>query len=437
MRSLTTENRKEVVVIGSFGLERRGIGWKAKGLGDQKDREFTVREESPGKWRVNGINSNGSRARRRFNATGLTEAVQQARVILYGVGSVESEHPQLDIATAFHQSIDSGGGSAKHKQDQCKSAGYFCDWCDRKGLTDWRQLRLQYVREYMNECFGRGLKASTVKHYLEPIRSTARFMAANWPEYYRDVCATLRLPKNAGRDGVYRETDGNPVLSFGEVLDFLKWLKSYEWAEILIPGVMLQGLCGLQLQEALRLRWTDVDLEAGTITIQDHPDQQERVKNPYRVRRLPVPKLVLEQLRSMRKRRGRVVASDQDYKAYGKMLKRAFQSWDPECDLAPKDLRNTLQSHAIEHSVDEGWNPVIVDRYVGHVPKSVAERHYFGDKKSRMVALFQEHVSSKIDALLRRLEPDSPRSKGHEKAQKGTIVNFDSLQRVGYVPDLK
>lgn len=210
------------------------------------------------------------------------------------------------------------------------------------------------------------------------------------------------------------------MLSFEEAIDFLDWLATYPHSEILVPAVLLQGISGLQLREVLRLRWFDVDLQTRTITIQDHPEYDERVKNEYRVRRIPLPGLVWEGLDLIQSKNGKVVPYDGNDNAFGKLLKRAFRKWNADCDLAPKDLRNTLQTHAMEHAIDEGWNTYLVDRYVGHAPQTVAEKHYFGDKKRRMVEVFREHVSAKIDGVIERIV----HSKWHKTAQAISIVPF-------------
>ena len=80
-------------------------------------------------------------------------------------------------------------------------------------------------------------------------------MTANWPDHYQNICATLRIPNYIGQDLEYQENVGNPVLMISEVIQFLGWLKNYPPALVLRSGVALQGLCGLQLQEALRLIW--------------------------------------------------------------------------------------------------------------------------------------------------------------------------------------
>ncbi len=418
MRSL--KNRvKQILMIGPYGVERRGEKWKVKGVGPRSGQQFTIWEEAPGKWRANGINSAGSRKRERFPATGLAEAVEQGAALLHGEIH-DPSHPQLDLSSAFDRAIRGGGGSHEHREDLYQFSGYFCFWAQTKNLTHWHELRLEHLTEYMNGLFKRGLKAKTVSHYFEPIRMASRFTAANWPEHYRNICQTLRLPRHAGRDGIYRSEDGNPSLSFEQVLDFLVWLESFETGPILIPAVLLQGICGLQLREALRLRWTDVDLREGTITIQDHPEFQERVKNEYRVRRIPLPHMVWQALRGIPKGDEKIVPYEGNDNAFAKLLKRGLRRWDEKCDIAPKDLRNTLQTHAMEHAIEEGWNTYLVDRYVGHAPKTVAERHYFGDKKGRMVEVFRKHVSGKINGLIERIES----AKGHKRAQPISIVPF-------------
>lgn len=418
MRSL--KNRvKQILMIGPYGVERRGEKWKVKGVGPRSGQQFTIWEEAPGKWRANGINSAGSRKRERFPATGLAEAVDQGTALLFGEIR-DLDHPQLDLSAALDRAIRAGSGSEEHREDLYRFGGYFCAWAQERGFEMWHELRLEHLKQYMHDLFARGLKSKSVSHYLEPVRAASRFLAANWPEHYRDASQALRLPSHAGRDGVYREDDGNPSLLFDEILDLISWLGSHEQSLVLVPGVMLQGICGLQLREALRLRWSDVCLEAATVTIQDHPQYSERVKNPYRVRRIPVPRLVHECLLSLVKRAGKVVDYSGNDNAYGKLLRRALVEWDPTCDIAPKDLRNTLQTHALENAISEGWNTYLVDRYVGHAPKTVAERHYFGDKKRRMVEVFREHVSCKIDRVIDGIE----NAKGHKRAQAISIVPF-------------
>jgi hypothetical protein len=415
-RSLTTRENSQILMIGSYGIEKRNGKWKAKGLDDATGNQFTLWEENPGKWRVNGIDSTGARRRERFLAQDLSEAVDQSACILYG-GIAQSGHPQLRLSDAFLLAISESGGSPEHKQDYEDFAGYFCDWAERKGIFYWHELRYEHVKSYMNDCLGRGLAPKTVSHYLEPIRMTARFMAANHPEYYRDFCAGLRLPTNVGCDGEYDEDDGVPALLFEEVLDFIDWLEDYPHRAVLQPAVLLMGIAGFQLREALRLQNREVDPVLGTAIIQGHPELGEVVKNKYRIRKIPLPQIFLRYHAAHPNDHRNVVPYDGDDKAFGKLLKRALLAWKADCPIAPKDLRNTLPTHALEHASKEGWNTYLVDRYIGHAPKSQMEKHYFGDTKKRMVEVFRE-VSDKIDQLVDRIRK-AQSGKRHKKARAG------------------
>ena len=431
-------------MIGSYGIEKRKGKWKAKGLDDATGNQFTVWEENPGKWRVNGIDSTGVRRRERFLAQDLSEAVDQSACILYG-GIVQSGHPQLRLSDAFLLAISESGGSQEHKEDYEDFAGYFCDWAEARGIFYWHELRYEHAKGYMNDCLNRGLASKTVSHYLEPIRMTARFMAANNPDDYRDFCAGLRLPKNVGCDGEYDEDDGIPVLLFEEVLDFIDWLDDYPHRAVLQPAALLMGIAGFQLREALRLQNREVDPVLGTATIQAHPDLGEVVKNKYRIRKIPLPRIVLDYLATHPNGHLNVVPYDGDDKAFGKLLKRALLAWRADCPIAPKDLRKTLPTHANDHASKESWNTNLVERYIGHAPRSVMGKHYVGDKKKRMVEVFRE-VSDKVDEVVDRIRKVRS-GKRHKKARtaekevKGKIEEnrkgHKKAQVISVVPFLK
>ncbi len=152
MGSLTTKTR-EILVIGSFGLESRSDHqWKARGLGEQSGWQFTIRQEKVGRWRVNGTNSSGSRKRKRFIAADLSEAVEQAARILYG-HSGDNDRPALDLASAFHRCVAIAAGSDEYQRQLIQFAGYFCQWAEDHGLTQWHQLRFEHIRQYMMDLF--------------------------------------------------------------------------------------------------------------------------------------------------------------------------------------------------------------------------------------------------------------------------------------------
>ncbi|MBE7559553.1 site-specific integrase [bacterium] len=189
-------------------------------------------------------------------------------------------------------------------------------------------------------------------------------------------------------------------LSIAEVCDFLDWLEAnHAYAEVIRPGVALRGLCGLQLQEALRLQVQHVDLAAGTITIEGE------VKNRWRVRRLPVPQRVVEILRESiagapRKDTRIVRYVGVDWKAYSSLVEGSLDKWaGGKRPIAPKDLRNTLPTEA----TNGGWDGYFANRYLGHSPQTMAERHYHGEvsrKGANLIELLREHFVKWVDLLV-------------------------------------
>jgi integrase len=155
----------------------------------------------------------------------------------------------------------------------------------------------------------------------------------------------------------------------------------------------LQGLVGLQLLEALRLPWEKVDLNDQMITIDGE------VKNRFRVRKIPIPavaKWLLEEKSISSKGDALVINGYDDFKSYSKAIKRELKRWDESVDIKPKDLRNTIQTEAI----NGGWYDYILQRYVGHAPTTIGERHYYGDKGSMMITNFREKVVARIDRIV-------------------------------------
>jgi len=201
----------------------------------------------------------------------------------------------------------------------------------------------------------------------------------------------------------YDENEGNPYLSIHGVLDFLDYLARDPKRDCLTIGVCLQGLVGLQLQEALRLTWDKVDLEDDNITIDGE------VKNQFRIRKIPIPSVVSWILRRARNTTyigGKIIPDYANYDNYSHAVKREIQRWDPEVSIKPKDLRNTIQTAAI----DGGWYGYYIQRYVGHAPTTIGERHYHGDKGKRMIEPFRKKVGDHIESEIStwKVPVDSP-----------------------------
>lgn len=249
----------------------------------------------------------------------------------------------------------------------------------------------------MNHLIGQKRLGKTISHYLEPVRFTAQWVSQNYPDHYLNFCEGLRVPKSIGQSYLLEDLRPPEYLTFAEVCDFLQWTRDHhQYADVIRPGVALQGLCGLQLQEALRLSASNVDLRTGAITIEGE------VKNRWRVRRLPLPRFALEillqSIENAPQQDQRIVRySGRGWKAYCSLVEGALDRWaGGRRPIAPKDLRNTLPTEA----TNEGWDGYFVNRYLGHAPQTMAEKHYHGEVSrngTNLVDLLREQVVRRID----------------------------------------
>ena len=353
---------------------------------------------APSRWRVSGRNLKGSYQRVRFDANSFEEAKEKAESLLF---SRTSEEPDLTVAEAFVRMIGSRNIKAETRYHYRQFASYFCSWLEQeRGITEWKQIAFEDVHAYIASLVTSEKAAKTISHYMEPVRFTSRWLSQMWPDEYRDFCAGLRIPSDTRRLFYYKDQQPPGYLTIAEVCDLLDWIgEHHPHADVLRPGVALQGLCGLQLQEALRLTAPQVDLDLKTITIEGE------VKNHWRVRRLPVPALVMEILR-----RSIQTTSPDDlrivryqgvhWKAYSSLVTGALDKWSGgRRPIPPKDLRNTLPTEA----TNGGWAGYFLNRYLGHSPQSMAERHYHGEvsrKGQGLVELLREKVVKPIELLV-------------------------------------
>ena len=183
----------------------------------------------------------------------------------------------------------------------------------------------------------------------------------------------------------------------------MDWLARDKNRDRLTVGVALQGLVGHQLQEALRLTWGKVNFSDETITIDGV------VKNPYRIRKIPVPRVVVWLLRRSKSESNYVGLPYEIYSEfhhYCHAVRCELRRWNPKVDIKPKDLCNTIQTAAI----DGGWYGYYIQRYVGHAPATIGERHYHGDQGKRLIPLFKEKVVVYLEAEIAKWKApiDSP-----------------------------
>jgi integrase len=165
--------------------------------------------------------------------------------------------------------------------------------------SPWSKGRRAFLclEAYAKFQLARGCSRKTVLHYLDPIRIADRWTGKNETSCGNRIWLDFRLPPKLGKALRYGDKKRRAYLPISSLVEILDWLPGHKFETSLIPGVGLQGLCGLQLQEVLRLTWDRVDLQSETITIEEdrrHDPSVSGVKNEHRVRKLPLPKLVVQ-----------------------------------------------------------------------------------------------------------------------------------------------
>lgn len=410
----------QILSVGEWTAERQETdGWKVRDRLDS--REFTLYQEKANRWRVRGKNFNGERQQKRFQASGLEEAIFTAADFLHPVtgAPVPEPAPRFTLAEAFDRALSNSRAGEEFLGIQFRYAGYFCDWAAKQGLSHWKQIRFSHVEGYARFLHREGKSRKTIRNYLNPVRMTAAHLHRDFPEEYHNAAAGYSLPLGMGAAETLAEKRGREALSLEEVLTFADWLKDHRWGQFLRPGALLGGLLGMRVREVAYLTWGNVDLRNGTLTIE--AEQGHKVKNEESLRLIPVPSVVLQALAEVPRTSPRVFNVDllrtcnQGRKAtapcryYADRMTEALREWKPGSRLTAKELRNTIQTTALDDP--QTWNVHLVDRFVGHAPVRMNERHYYANDPLRLLKQYREQVIPPLEKAIAE----------HAKRHRGTM----------------
>lgn len=415
-----TKDRKKtaasVIQIGALKITAKGEE-KYKVRGPNGISYSLARLES-GDWQVIGKSSSGSYTRPKIAALDVGSAALDALERLHGLIDPAHEatrqlvkRPNKTIAEAFVFGLKKPGRGGDRQKQLNRNAGYFIDWCDQRGFRTWDQITHETVTDYMKDVAtrlkeerGRVSKA-TLKHYWEPINMTSARMSLHHSAHYMHVTKLAGFP-----DGLVTKTrtveakSAKRALGIHDVLVFAEWLRSQSvYRQRLVPAVYLQALVAMRVKETFYLRWDQVDLESGTLDIEDVDDHE--VKTDDSVRRIPLPQVVWDELRKCPKSGDRIMEHLPTWDAQGKGLARAINSWKKSKGfIEPKGLRRTIPTHARKRRVQEGWNDYFVELFIGHAAKTITDRHYTEYDPELIVADLRREVTDKIDQVVDRWE---------------------------------
>lgn len=352
---------------------------------------------------------NGKYGRRRFNALSLEDALDQAPV----VAGLVRDYLRMDgngptVLEAFTEALAHTKRGERAKRDWEIQQVRFMEWLvdNYPECSHWSMITRRVIRVYMAKFNGRA--DNTIRLAMQPIIQTSGFISREYS-----------LPHVAERLGIGSKLAKTPpTVYLSDVVAFLDWVRGKH--PLLEAGAALQGLVGLQLQEALRLTWDKVDLDQGLIEISGE------VKNSYRNRVIPVCERVVEVLRRVHETRRleRVVPVKEhvvlspmgcsfidgnSFRNYSNRMTKAFREWNSKVEWSPKDLRNCILTYA----VTEGFHSEVWEQYVGHSPRSITARHYiprlasatFGEQEAlkKQMASFKQLVVEPLDLAIGKL----------------------------------
>ncbi|MDK2972500.1 MAG: hypothetical protein PWP23_2255 [Candidatus Sumerlaeota bacterium] len=402
-----------IIQIGALTITAKGEGrYKVHG---PNGINLTLARQESGDWKASGKSSSGSYRRLTISALDAGSAALDAVERLHGL--IDPAHeatrklvkkPNKTIAGAFISGLEKAGRSKPRQLRLQKNAGYFIDWCDEQGLAFWEEVTDTTVTSYMKDVKARLLEKKgrvsiyTLKHYWEPINMTSAKMSLRHPAHYQHVTKLAGFPRDlATKARTVADKATRRALSIQDVLEFAGWLHDQEpYRQKLVTAVYLQALVGMRVQEAFFLRWKQVDLESGVLDIEDVDDHS--VKTNESVRRVPLPRVVWDDLRSRARTGGRVLGHIPTWKALGKALEGAIEDWKKKGHIEPKGLRRTIPTHARRHRVAERWNDFYVELFIGHAAKGITDRHYVGYELEEIVADLRREVTDKIDQVVDR-----------------------------------
>ena len=369
---MARRKRRSLTIQGYQVTPSRG-GWRVEG----KELKFSLLEIRTGTFRLSCESSTG-RIRKQFEADSIEAAVSEATVLLAGTEKTAKGLSTATVIRRWMQTLSCGPGTRKDYNGATKR---FIRWLGRR--HEWAELRLEHLQTYAQGLRKAGKTPRTIALYVLPIRTASKWAAANWPEHFRDFAAGYRPPRiqvvPAVRDS----------FSLAELGEYLLWLRKQPDGWKILPGVALQGLCGLRVLEAVRLLWDRVDLDSRLLRIDGE------VKNAWSVRMLPLPDLVVEILREAPKGE-RVVPTYSERTTYSAMVTTSLAKWSEGRKVEPRGLRRTLPSEAKL----EGWDGFALERYLGHAPRDITERHYLSLSESQILGMLQEQVVGPVNSAL-------------------------------------
>ena len=260
------------------------------------------------------------------------------------------------------------------------------------------ELRRGDLQALVDRLLGQSLSASKVRNVIMPLRAIYRH-AMERDEVMTNPTTNLRLPTDLGsRDRVASADEAVLLITALPEADRALWATAF--------------YAGLRLGELRALRWDDVGLAAGVITVERSWDAKEGVIEPKSAkgrRRTPITAMLRDYLTEHKARTGRDgrdfvfgAAADRPFTP-SNIRKRAKKAW--EAESAKRRERNVeplepIGLHECRHTavslmVDAGLSLERVGDYVGHSSAWMTDkyRHLLEGHEAEAARMLDEYLA--------------------------------------------
>ncbi len=273
---------------------------------------------------------------------------------------------------------------------------------NERKLSSVRPLDVQALYAGMLE---RGLSAKTVR-YVHSILHSAFKQAVSWGMLARNPTDGVSLPR--------LNRNEMRALSPAEAAGFLQAVAQDKWSAVFVLALFT----GMRPSEYLALKWTDVDLEKGTVTVQRslvetgkgckmHVDETKTASSR---RSIPLPTTVVRALVEHKRRQAEErLAAGAKYRNQGfvfathlgnpvhnfNLIRRHFKKI-----LKSAGLPETIRLYDLRHScatlmLAQGEHPKVVSGWLGHASTQLTMDVY-----SRVLPSMRRDASDRLEATL-------------------------------------
>lgn len=262
-------------------------------------------------------------------------------------------------------------------------------------------LRPVHLQRFYSEKLDSGLSASTVRKFHNILHAALRH-AVRMQLLAANPTDVVTAPKPRRTEMTVLDEQASATM-----------LRAAQGSELYLPLLLAVGT-GMRRGELLGLRWSDVDLEAGTLTVAQTLQEAygevlfKEPKTTKSRRRITLPELVVEALRAHRvEQAARTLAREPGYVESDLVLPAPGGGpwWPSNFDRMWRRFKKRqgleIRFHDLRHThatqlLKAGIHPKVVSERLGHASIGITLDTY-----SHVLPGMQEEAAAKIDAGLR------------------------------------